>query len=78
MTKELYLKAKKIQEEIEQLNNLLVEDFRHIAAITTYNRNNRLEQNYTRDFRISSDLSEEITKVIKDRLNRLLIEMANL
>lgn len=78
MTKELYLKAKKIQEEIEQLNNLLVEDFRHIAAITTYNRNNRLEQNYTRDFRISSDLSEEIIKVIKDRLNRLLIEMANL
>lgn len=78
MTKELYLKAKKIQEEIEQLNNLLVEDFRHIAAITTYNRNNRLEQNYTRDFRISNDLSEEITKVIKDRLNRLLIEMANL
>lgn len=78
MTKELYLKAKKIQEEIEQLNNLLVEDFRHIAAITTYNRNNRLEENYTRDFRISNDLSEEITKVIKDRLNRLLIEMANL
>ena len=78
MIKELYLKAKKIQEEIEQLNNLLVEDFRHIAAITTYNRNNRLEQNYTRDFRISSDLSEEIIKVIKDRLNRLLIEMANL
>lgn len=78
MTKELYLKAKKIQEEIEQLNNLLVDDFRHIAAITTYNRNNRLEQNYTRDFRISSDLSEEITKVIKDRLNRLLIEMDNL
>ena len=66
------------REEIEQLNNLLVEDFRHIAAITTYNRNNRLEQNYTRDFRISSDLSEEIIKVIKDRLNRLLIEMANL
>lgn len=78
MTKELYLKAKKIQEEIEQLNNLLVEDFRHIAAITTYNRNDRIEENYTRDFRISSDLSEEITKVIKDRLNRLLIEMANL
>lgn len=78
MTKELYLKAKKIQEEIEQLNNLLVEDFRHIAAITTYNRNNRLEENYTRDFRISSDLSEEITKVIKDRLNRLLTEMDNL
>lgn len=78
MTKELYLKAKKIQEEIEQLNRLLVEDFRHIAAITTYNRNNRLEENYTRDFRISNDLSEEITKVIKDRLNRLLIEMDNL
>lgn len=78
MTKELYLKAKKIQEEIEQLNNLLVEDFRHIAAITTYNRNDRIAENYTRDFQISSDLSEEITKVIKDRLNRLLIEMANL
>lgn len=78
MTKELYLKAKKIQEEIEQLNNLLVEDFRHIAAITTYNRNDRIEENYTRDFRISSDLSEEIIKVIKDRLNRLLIEMDNL
>lgn len=78
MTKELYLKAKKIQEEIEQLNNLLVEDFRHIAAITTYNRNDRIAENYTRDFRISSDLSEEIIKVIKDRLNRLLIEMANL
>lgn len=78
MTKELYLKAKKIQEEIEQLNNLLVDDFRHIAAITTYNRNDRIDENYTRDFRISSDLSEEITKVIKDRLNRLLIEMDNL
>lgn len=78
MTKELYLKAKKIQEEIEQLNNLLVEDFRHIAAITTYNRNDRIAENYTRDFQISSDLSEEITKVIKDRLNRLLIEMTNL
>ena len=78
MTEEQYRKAMIIHDEIDQLQNLLGDDFRHITTVTTYNRNDVEEKYYTREFRVSDDLSKEITEVIVDRLNRLQIEMENL
>ena len=72
MTELEYLSAKAVYNEIQELKNFLTDGLQHCTTIIGFYRNkDGLCKDYTREKRLSPQLSDEIIELMRKRLATL-------